>query len=582
VLHPLVLNFIWLTKHAPFLTATEKRTLIGARCSFEEEERWGDPEGSCDDPSTPVQKVVSKGLWEATHDPSIPEAMRSPAYDLAQLFTLDTLQLGEIFEYRKQYSDPRHAICKWAVDNKEWIEGLLPPGYPREIEKDTSSTSLYIAALVMAALASLVVICTAGSVYRHRRNPAIKASQIEFLALLLLGLFLIAIGAMMTAIPVSEGTCIAGAWLIMVGYTIELVPLLVKISAINMLVHAARGHKRVFLQRRHLFTTVAVITLCVAVYLVVWTVLDPPSPQSGFIFGTSSTATKEGNVVLETAAFCSSNSGAWRVVAIIWNCVLLVAGTVLAFQSRKIKLKDFNESLIVGLMIYSQCIFLIARVVSQTVLKDQVSDSALSYSVSIIFAVDVIVTTLIYFLPKFKKTPLKKKSSYLDFISSSVLERVGSAREKSIPPFSLSSGEAESASISVEEKVPNRHRDPIPFGVGHQCPQCGYTAVPQTDVLQATIDKTMEDYERDFPPEMPLPASEEASTLTPQTRSSTLSNAGINDGQERPSCSTTDPIQESASSSRQGADHSLRASVRDETTDPPIGRCEQSTRTIEA
>jgi hypothetical protein len=476
---------------ALFLTSTENRVSLESRCSLIEEERWGKAVGACDDPPKALQKVISKGLWKATHDYTIPEAIRSPAYEFAQLFTLDTLQLSGMFKYRKKYSDPRHAVCAWAVDNRELIEGLLPPGYPRQIQEASPKYSLYFAALSMGCLACLVVSGTAVSVYRNRQNRIIKSAQVEFLALLLLGLFFVAVGSIVLAVPVTTGSCISAIWMLLVGYTIELVPLLVKISAINLLVNAARGHRRVVLQQRHLFTTVAAISVCVGVYLVVWTVLDPPLPKSGFIFSTTAASNEQGEVVLETAAFCASRSDAWRYAAIAWNCTLLLSGSVLAFQSRKVTMKDFNESTVVGLMVYSQSLFLIARIISGTVLTGHVTESALSYSESIIFSTDVIVTTFIYFLPKFKKHVPKTTTSYLDIISTSVLHKV-SIGERNILPLGNSSVEFECASISSFDNLVHcngiHSKAKLHYSVT-QCPRCGYSPLGQKEVILESLDE---------------------------------------------------------------------------------------------
>jgi hypothetical protein len=179
------------------------------------EEAVGSPLGSCDDPPISLLKVLSKGLRRATYDPSIPEALRSPAYDFAKLFTIDTLQLLEIFEYKTNYTDPREAVCRWAVDNKDWIEGFVPPGYPRRIQQEDSSASpLYAAALSMATLAAVLIVGTGSAVCRCRHWQVMRSAQLEFLGLLLLGLLSIAIGAIVISVPVTTGSCVASIWLI--------------------------------------------------------------------------------------------------------------------------------------------------------------------------------------------------------------------------------------------------------------------------------------------------------------------------------------------------------------------------------
>ena len=201
---------------APTQKCVEHRNSGGLRCTDEIslEEAAGSPLGSCDDPPNSLQKAVSKGLRQAVYDVSIPEALRSPAYDFVKLFSLDTLQLSEIFEYKKNYTDPREAVCRWAIDKKEWIEGFVPPGYPRRIQQNEISSPTYYAALSVGTFAAALIVVTGTFVYIYRQRNVMKAAQLEFLGLLLLGLLLIAIGAIVISVPATTGSCIASIWLI--------------------------------------------------------------------------------------------------------------------------------------------------------------------------------------------------------------------------------------------------------------------------------------------------------------------------------------------------------------------------------
>jgi len=58
------------------------------RCSGDFVQEQGSPEGACDDPDQALMKLISTGLYEVTHDPSIPEARRSPAYSAIKGITL--------------------------------------------------------------------------------------------------------------------------------------------------------------------------------------------------------------------------------------------------------------------------------------------------------------------------------------------------------------------------------------------------------------------------------------------------------------------------------------------------------------
>ena len=56
-----------------------------------------------------------------------------------------------------------------------------------------------------------------------------RFSQWEFLILLLMGLLLVSEGSILLAIPPTNASCVAVQWLVGIGYTLELVPLIVKV-----------------------------------------------------------------------------------------------------------------------------------------------------------------------------------------------------------------------------------------------------------------------------------------------------------------------------------------------------------------
>jgi hypothetical protein len=98
----------------------ENRMNIEERCGDDDALRVGNREGSCDVPPIPNYKLLSTGLYNLVHDPSIPDPLRSPAYDVMKEFTIDGFILGQIFDYwfnsngvDRYGVDPRDAVCRW-------------------------------------------------------------------------------------------------------------------------------------------------------------------------------------------------------------------------------------------------------------------------------------------------------------------------------------------------------------------------------------------------------------------------------------------------------------------------------------
>lgn len=488
------------------------------RCNGETlEERVGDPLGSCDDPPTPLQKVMSKGLHQMIYDTSIPDALRSPAYEVIQLFSISTLQLDEVFSYWRRYGDPRDAVCHWLVDNEDWARQFIPSSYPRAVHTETTSvttSTLSIFTLVLASMTVFLVLGTSVLVYIKRDSRVLKYAQIEFISLILTGLFTTAIGAILVAIPASDGVCVATILMLLLGSTIQLLPLLVKISAVNRLFQAASAHRRVTLKRNRLFGVVFGITLLVCIFLALWTGLDPPSQQQEYKL--TGNQGESGRTIITSTAYCSSDSDIWLFLAVGWNGVMVLAATVLAFQSRKIKLQDFNESAVLGLIAWQKGILLILQVLVRTFLEGKVDHDVLAWCLSIIYSIDTIITLAIYFVPKvlpesgksrlamWAKRSIRGLSQPVGGEHGNVVYSPGPRAALSDPPNVADSGNcitthaSNDSTPTITDPSDNKNqsktssRTTTCSGCGHRwlpscCPQCGRSVPCALDAIATTI-----------------------------------------------------------------------------------------------
>lgn len=200
----------------------------------------------------------------------------------------------------------------------------------------------------------------------------------------------------MTGLPPSNASCILSTWLVNLGYTLELVPLVVKVGAINRLLMAARRMRRVTVQRKALLGTVAMISSILTIYLIVWTILDPPRETNEYLL--TEETTDNGEIIVGKTYYCTSHSKAWSFAAISWVLLLLLCATVLAFQVRHLR-KEMNETSTLGIMIYSHCMFVALRFIT-VILQGQVHGWLLGRLQSFIYAADTIVTIIIYFYSK--------------------------------------------------------------------------------------------------------------------------------------------------------------------------------------
>jgi hypothetical protein len=476
------------------------------RCSSDFETRVGDAAVACDEQTKQIYVGVSKGLYNITFRDDVQPALHSPGYEAVKSFQISSEQLSEAFNHWLNAGDPREGVCNWMVDNIQWATELIPETYPRTLTTTEKWNPLRTAALALSVLTTTLTVFSLVAVYYRRDRRVMVFAQVEFLLLILSGLLCVSIGAVILAVPPTDGVCVASVWLVLIGYTLEIVPLCTKVSVINRLMHASASMKRFVVQRKSLFGVVTGISAFVLVFLLVWTIVDPPQRQVVYVLTDSSTPNNE--LVVEQQFFCASRYSSWTVINLIWMSFLLVCAAVLAFQTRGVR-QEFNESQTMTLMIYSHAIFLVLRVVS--VLASTLPEPALVIGKSIILSLDTLATLVIYFLPKFLITDDEhirsarqlRDSSWM--LSRSELDRVRDQTCHREDDNNLDDA-IESGQAVEDEDDAERHRNGGPHR--RNCARCGGAGLEP--VVQNITDDVF--LNGTIPPEPLEPTSGESSS----------------------------------------------------------------------
>ena len=376
------------------------------RCNPDPIIRRGPEGGACDQEPFPMQKIVASSLRDMTL--AAPEVDQSPGYQAILNLKVSTLDLYIMFHKYvaggwSGYS-AREAVCEWVIDHQEELESFIPRGYPRVFAKNTYySRPLLHVAIGFGGAAVLYVVIAAVMVCWYSTAKVFVYAQVPFVFMVLFGMFLVACGSIFLALEPQDPICVSQKWFIALGYTLELVPLLVKIAAVNRVVAATRRMKSVRISMRSLCLTVVALVIFVMAFLTLWTVLDSPERHEDRYL--------KGLNVVTTAVLCASDSAVWELVVLCWNGVLILCATVLAFQSRDVK-EEFNDSKSLGTMIYSHFVFTVLRVVTLSLSGMQISEdennggyppiepSTLAAASSFLLSADVIAAVTIYVVPK--------------------------------------------------------------------------------------------------------------------------------------------------------------------------------------
>ncbi|GKY94773.1 hypothetical protein MPSEU_000442500 [Mayamaea pseudoterrestris] len=397
-------EFLKVNLPPPTQECMQNRVLQEDQCSSNIKTRVGNASGACDEAAKPLLTITSTGFFNMIYNPLIPNPLQSPAYDAVKGFQLSSTQLGEIFSYWFNARDAREGVCQWVVDNIEYARKLIPQTkFPRSIQKDPDWGTLQCVAFGLSILAVVATLISLLTVYCRRKRLVMIFAQVEFLMLTLFGLLLVSFGATALAVPPSNRSCTTAVWFVLIGYTIFLIPLCLKISTINRLIQAdgALATPQVTVPRRVLIGAVGFFGICAVIFLLAWTIVDPPQKHAAYELAPSNPT--DTNFVVIQHHFCSSNQTYWIIVTLAWNSLLLGCASVLAFQSRHVR-QDFNESQTLAIMIYSHFVFIILRIILLVFMPNEIDESVLTLCQSIIFSIDTLVTLIIYFLPKFLTT----------------------------------------------------------------------------------------------------------------------------------------------------------------------------------
>ena len=395
----------------PTQTCIEHRVPVEGRCSADPIDQVGSSLGACGSHVQPYKKLIASNLFESNLD--IAEALQSPAYEVISDFQISDLQINEIFDHwyergtdRWNY-DPREAVCQWTAQNLDELMRFVPRTYPRTIRAMGYAQPVLYVAIALGIFACLSVVSTAMAVYKLRKTPVMQTGQVEFMMMLLLGLLLVAIASILVAINPTPMTCVILSWLVCMGYTLELAPLIVKVSAIIKLMKASRRLRRMHISRRQLFKQVAVIIFLVSVFLTCWTIIDPNTKEEQYSL--TDAVNEEGGTVVQHCYFCGSTNDLWRYAAMAWQVILLLCATVLAVQSRTMR-SEFNETQSLAFMVYSHSVFVVFRAVLM-IWEDKLQASMLAAFLSYIYSIDTMLALGSYFLPKFLTIIHQRRSS---------------------------------------------------------------------------------------------------------------------------------------------------------------------------
>ena len=203
---------------------------------------------------------------------------------------------------------------------------------------------------------------------------------------------------MTSAIDENAVTCIVSEWSILIGYTMALCPILIKVHTINKISHQSSRFRRLQIDGSKLTKYPAYVLLPVSLFLIVWTGVDRPLRLESLALDEKQHGVSDTVCV---TSYCSSSSIVWALFSNLWQLVLLFLATVLAFQAGRHTNGEMNEKQL-GLLVYSLFLCLVLRLVVVILTSNggTIPVSHRSQLISIMLSIDVISSMGIYLGPK--------------------------------------------------------------------------------------------------------------------------------------------------------------------------------------
>jgi len=391
----------------PTQECLESRVSVEDKCSKDPSKWIGEFEGSCDNVAHSLNKLIVSNLYE--NGLKDDKTLDSPGYHTVKSISISDIELEQIFDswnmtpgIDQDGYDPREAVCQWVAQNIPKLKEAIPRTHPRTMRLSDYNQNYIYAAMVVGIVSMLLVTLCFISIWYYQEKEVIVNAQCVILYMLLAGLMFMSISAVVYATNPSKTTCVLREWCLILGYSLELVPLFVKVAAINKICQSAAKLKRVKITPRDLYKTIGQVVGVIIVFLILWTVIDPLMRQEERLL--TSDENLDGGIYIDIYYKCASSSLAWKLISLSIHMIFLLCSTVLAFQSRNVR-QDYNESSKLAFVIYAQFLFFLLRAMTWVFSSQFIPGVSLIPSVSdaitsFILSFDVIVMLIIYFIPK--------------------------------------------------------------------------------------------------------------------------------------------------------------------------------------
>ncbi|XP_046576507.1 gamma-aminobutyric acid type B receptor subunit 1-like [Haliotis rubra] len=322
--------------------------------------------------------------------------------DMISLYRVDRLQNNKIDMVGLYDANLQTDVkIEWLVDSApvNWHGNKVPKDSVQVIRKlERLPLSMYICMCALAGL-GIVLSCLFLAFNIHfRKIKIVKMSSPRLNNLILIGCLLLYVTVFlydMTSTVVGD-ICKVKVLLLVIGFSFAFGALFAKTWRVHYIFTNATKQKKI-LTDTQLFVMVGALVGLNSTVVVVWVLVDPVA-----VVNKDSIPQRDEANDRETRAYvetCESRNQLYFSATLFGiQGILLLLGTFLAWETRKVKIEGLNDSKMIGICIYNVVVLSVLGVTVSMAMGDQVS---LNYCLtSLVVIIATTVTQCLIIVPK--------------------------------------------------------------------------------------------------------------------------------------------------------------------------------------
>lgn len=302
------------------------------------------------------------------------------------------------------YYDTQTDNLTWLLQ-EQWADGRKPPDRTIIVKTlRTVSLSLFISmtAVSLIGIVWAIALLCFNFVFRHSRY--IQLSHPMCNNILLVGIIFCLVCVCLLGLDgqfVSEESfthlCQARAWLLTVGFTLSYGAMFSKIWRVHRLTTKSKSESKKVASWK-LYTMVGILLMFDLVILLSWQIIDPLQKKME-VFPLEDPEESLDIKIEPQLEHCESeNNAIWLGVIYGYKGLLLIFGIFLAYETRSVKVKQLNDSRLVGMSIYNVVVLCLITAPVTLVISSQ-TDATFAF-VALAIIVCCFLSMALIFVPK--------------------------------------------------------------------------------------------------------------------------------------------------------------------------------------